>query len=74
MIAIKNSAGVNKMRQLKAMINKNWLLKKRNMWSLVFEFCFPFGCGVLLWYIGLIFDCKPEDHPNVKGYCDDPKN
>ena len=74
MIAVKNSAGVNRSRQFKAMLNKHWLLKKRNISTLVFEFVFPFGCGALLWYLGIVLKCKPEDHPNDSDYCNNPTN
>ena len=64
MIPIKQSAGVNKCRQLKAMINKNLILKKRNTCSLVFELLFPFVCGLLLFEIQNIFTCDPEEYPS----------
>ena len=70
MIPIKNSAGINRMRQLKAMINKNIILKKRNMCNLVFELVFPFGCGLILFYIGYMFRCDPNNYPDTPGYCD----
>ena len=74
MIPIKNSAGINRMRQFKAMVNKNIILKKRNCCSLVFELCFPFGCGLTLWYIGELWKCDPEkykDNPHYPpNYCD----
>ena len=69
MIPLKQSTGVNKCRQLKAMIKKNLILKIREPWSLVFELCFPFVCGLVLYEISSAFKCNPSEYPNSPDYC-----
>jgi hypothetical protein len=45
-------------RQIKAMLYKNLLLKKRQKAGLVVDVLFPFLIGYILWNTGTAFECK----------------